>query len=65
MVSHHDSDRQSQLRETTDRLAVTDPVYGMTVDRTASKPTYEHKGELFRFCSQGCHDKFAADSVLT
>ncbi len=40
---------------------VTDPVCGMTVDTAAGKPSYEHEGELFHFCSQGCHDKFAAD----
>jgi Cu+-exporting ATPase len=33
----------------------------MTVDTTAGKPSHEHKGELFHFCSQGCHNKFVAD----
>jgi Cu+-exporting ATPase len=33
----------------------------MTVDATADKPAYEHLGEVYHFCSQGCHDKFAVD----
>jgi len=61
MVSHQDSDRHGQTRETMDGRTVTDPVCGMTVDTSAGKPTCEHKGELFHFCSQGCHDKFASD----
>ncbi|NIP28119.1 YHS domain-containing protein, partial [candidate division KSB1 bacterium] len=40
---------------------VIDLVCGMTVDATADKPTYEHLGEVYHFCSQGCHDKFAVD----
>jgi len=38
-----------------------DPVCGMTVDRTANKPTHTHRDQEFHFCSQGCHDKFAAN----
>ena len=35
-----------------------DPVCGMTVDPNAGKPTAEHGGRTFHFCSQSCHDKF-------
>ncbi len=38
-----------------------DPVCGMTVDVKAGKPTLDHGGAEFHFCSQGCHDKFLAD----
>ena len=40
---------------------VTDPVCGMTVRLNAGKPAFEHESETFHFCSQSCHDKFAAD----
>ena len=38
-----------------------DPVCGMKVDRKADKPAATHDGRVYRFCSQGCHTKFAAD----
>ncbi|MBC8013847.1 MAG: heavy metal translocating P-type ATPase [Methyloceanibacter sp.] len=38
-----------------------DPVCGMTVDPHAGKPTYDHKGRIYYFCSDGCRTKFAAD----
>ena len=40
---------------------VRDPVCGMTVDPAAGKPTAEHGGRLFHFCSAGCRTKFVAD----
>jgi len=39
----------------------TDPVCGMTVDPHAGKPTYDHEGRIYYFCSDGCRTKFAAD----
>jgi len=38
----------------------TDPVCGMTVARDAGKPTAEHEGTIYHFCSQRCRDRFAA-----
>ncbi|MEQ9640553.1 MAG: heavy metal translocating P-type ATPase [Alphaproteobacteria bacterium] len=38
-----------------------DPVCGMSVDTNAGKPSHEHRGKVFHFCSQRCHDKFVAD----
>jgi Cu+-exporting ATPase len=61
MVSHNHSDGHDQATQTTDNRAAIDPVCGMTVDLAAGKPVHEHEGELFHFCGQGCHDKFAAD----
>ncbi len=39
---------------------IRDPVCGMTVDPTKGKPTADHEGRTFHFCSAGCHDKFVA-----
>lgn len=40
---------------------IRDPVCGMTVDPAAGKPSHQHAGRTFHFCSQGCAAKFAAD----
>ncbi|MBW3098584.1 heavy metal translocating P-type ATPase [Pseudohoeflea coraliihabitans] len=40
---------------------VTDPVCGMQVAVDAGKPSLEHKGQTFHFCSSKCHDKFETD----
>jgi Cu+-exporting ATPase len=38
-----------------------DPVCGMDVPLDAGKPTAQHAGKTWHFCSQQCHDKFVAD----
>ena len=38
-----------------------DPVCGMSVTLGAGKPSLEHAGTTYHFCSQKCHDKFAAN----
>ncbi|PBB20946.1 heavy metal translocating P-type ATPase [Mesorhizobium sp. WSM4313] len=38
-----------------------DPVCGMTVDPAAGKPTAEHGGRTFHFCSERCRTKFQAE----
>jgi Cu+-exporting ATPase len=38
-----------------------DPVCGMRVDPYAKKPSYDYRGHLYHFCSEGCRSKFAAD----
>jgi Cu+-exporting ATPase len=40
---------------------VRDPVCGMNVDPRTSKHRFDHHGETFHFCSDGCRGKFAAD----
>lgn len=40
---------------------IRDPVCGMTVDPDAGKPTAEHQGRTFHFCSAGCRAKFEAE----
>src|SRR3954454_21935727 len=37
-----------------------DPVCGMTVDPAAGKPTAEHGGRQYHFCSERCRSRFAA-----
>ncbi len=39
---------------------IRDPVCGMTVDPAAGKPTAEHEGRTYHFCSESCHRKFVA-----
>jgi Cu+-exporting ATPase len=40
---------------------IRDPVCGMMVDPSKGKPTLDHAGRTFHFCSAGCREKFAAD----
>ncbi|TPK94367.1 MULTISPECIES: heavy metal translocating P-type ATPase [unclassified Mesorhizobium] len=40
---------------------IRDPVCGMTVDPAAGKPTAEHGGRTFHFCSEHCRTKFQAE----
>lgn len=44
-----------------DANSVLDPVCGMTVDPHVGKPTYDHQGHIYHFCSAGCQAKFAAN----
>ncbi|WP_308468491.1 permease [Rathayibacter soli] len=39
----------------------TDPVCGMNVDTAHPAATHPYGGSTFYFCSQGCHDQFAAN----
>ncbi|WP_017968554.1 heavy metal translocating P-type ATPase [Rhizobium leguminosarum] len=39
---------------------IRDPVCGMTVDPQAGKPSLDHDGRTYHFCSKGCRTKFAA-----
>ncbi|MBZ9773612.1 heavy metal translocating P-type ATPase [Mesorhizobium sp. CO1-1-8] len=43
------------------KIAVRDPVCGMIVDPVDGKPTAEHDGHLYHFCSQGCRTKFVSE----
>ncbi|MEQ1718604.1 MAG: heavy metal translocating P-type ATPase [Hyphomicrobium sp.] len=38
-----------------------DPVCAMSVDTRAGKPSLEHDGTTYHFCSGGCRTKFSAD----
>lgn len=54
----------SSDNEHTERVShAEDPVCGMQVDTSIGKPRHVHEGHEYHFCSQGCHDKFAADPV--
>lgn len=39
---------------------IRDPVCGMTVDPQAGKPSLDHQGRIYHFCSESCRTKFAA-----
>ncbi|MBX4894470.1 heavy metal translocating P-type ATPase [Rhizobium bangladeshense] len=39
---------------------IRDPVCGMTVDPQAGKPSVEHMGRIYHFCSESCRTKFEA-----
>lgn len=39
----------------------TDPVCGMSVALGQNKPSHDHDGTTYHFCSQKCHDRFASD----
>ena len=47
-------------REKAAGVITRDPVCGMTVDPEAGKPSLDHDGRLYHFCSEGCRKKFAA-----
>jgi Cu+-exporting ATPase len=53
----------NELHSPANAKLATDPVCGMSVDPTKGKPTIEHGGATYHFCSRGCADKFAADPV--
>jgi Cu+-exporting ATPase len=55
---HHE---QPDTRHHHDAAPLKDPVCGMTVAPDAGKPTAEHDGQTWHFCSSRCHDKFVAD----
>lgn len=38
-----------------------DPVCGMTVKTANAKYTYDYKGTMYYFCSQGCKDSFSKE----
>jgi Cu+-exporting ATPase len=49
----HDHTKQADV--------IRDPVCGMKVDPEAGKPSLDHDGHRYHFCSEGCRDKFEAD----
>ncbi|VAW17401.1 Lead, cadmium, zinc and mercury transporting ATPase; Copper-translocating P-type ATPase, partial [hydrothermal vent metagenome] len=51
----------AKVGKAADASMAKDPVCGMNVDRHAGKPSLEHGGATYHFCSTGCHDKFKAD----
>ncbi|MFH1795283.1 MAG: heavy metal translocating P-type ATPase [Pseudomonadota bacterium] len=69
-MSTHDHDHRHHTpapAAESDTAMVRDPVCGMTVDPSAGKPTAEHRGHSYHFCSERCRTKFLADpdSYLT
>jgi Cu+-exporting ATPase len=56
---HHHHDRCAH--DATQDAVIRDPVCGMVVDPKAGKPSAEHDGHTFHFCSADCKAKFEAD----
>ena len=49
------------MKEPANYLTATDPVCGMSVDRSAAKHFVRHEGKGYYFCSAGCRSKFEAE----
>ncbi len=47
--------------EPTQPQTVTDPVCGMSIDPTTAAAHADHQDQTYHFCSQHCHDTFAAN----
>ncbi|MGN6770403.1 MAG: heavy metal translocating P-type ATPase [Rhizobiaceae bacterium] len=54
---HHDHCAHGAVLD----AVIRDPVCGMVVDPKAGKPSMEHGGHTYHFCSAGCRGKFEAD----
>ena len=63
MNDHHKLGHDGNAQPANETPSAKDRVCGMNVRLNAGKPGHEHAGETYHFCSQGCHDKFAADPV--
>ncbi|RWH72036.1 heavy metal translocating P-type ATPase [Mesorhizobium sp.] len=65
--SHGASCCSGKTAGTAAEAVIRDPVCGMTVDPAAGKPTAEHDGRTFHFCSERCRTKFVVEpeSYLT
>ena len=57
---HQGHDHHAAKAPAGDEAVVRDPVCGMTVDPAAGKPSLEHGGHRYHFCSASCRDKFQA-----
>ncbi|MDS1135440.1 heavy metal translocating P-type ATPase [Nitratireductor indicus] len=60
MENHNQHHHDSSHGDTQGAKIVRDPVCGMTVDPNADKPTVDHEGRRYHFCSASCRDKFLA-----
>ncbi|NYT32180.1 heavy metal translocating P-type ATPase [Rhizobium sp. WYCCWR 11128] len=61
--SHADGDNHCHCGHEQEKAVsamIRDPVCGMTVDPQAGKPSLDHDGRIYHFCSEGCRTKFAA-----
>jgi Cu+-exporting ATPase len=61
MKKHDHSRHHSDATVSVEAMTTKDPVCGMTLSLDAGNSSREHKGETYYFCSQKCHDRFAAD----
>ncbi len=66
-MAHNHNHAHAAHSPTGDEAVHRDPVCGMTVDPDAGKPSTEHGGHTYHFCSESCRTKFlkAPDDYLT
>ncbi len=57
---HHEHHMHAVDDHAAQATSARDPVCGMNVPMDAGKPSAEHGGTVYHFCSQKCHDKFVA-----
>ena len=57
---HGDHSKHNQADDGTSSKVI-DPVCGMAVDPATSKYRFDHAGQTYYFCSDGCRSNFAAD----
>jgi Cu+-exporting ATPase len=65
-VMNNEASNQGQAsvdQDIAQALTADDPVCGMSVQLDAGKPSFNHMGTTYHFCSQKCHDRFASDPV--
>ncbi len=58
---HDHSHKTTHIDKKVADVTKIDPVCGMSVDTNKNKPTNDHEGTIYHFCSEKCHDKFEAD----
>jgi YHS domain-containing protein len=51
-------------REEIEMAMAVDPVCGRELKRADAAAAVDHHGVVYYFCSQACHDQFAADPSL-
>lgn len=55
------TDNQPEDTMTTTPAKVTDLVCGMSIDPSTAAASVEHEGQMYYFCSHGCHASFVKD----
>ena len=58
---HAQQNLQAEGHNPSPAASAKDPVCGMSVTLGIGKPSLEHGGQTYHFCSAKCHDKFQAD----
>lgn len=51
---------RGKVEDKESRMAVKDPVCGMTIEQSDARPTSEYHGVTYFFCSTECKEEFDA-----